>query len=638
MAPQTDDLISPAAIIPMERGPGLAQGSDPRYELGVAKEALPRGDFDHAAQHASNALAADPAWDEALMLFDRIVDAAPKKDALLPLEKETYFAYAAGRAYVLARTGRRAEAVTCLLDVMLTYPEAKYEVWAERWLAQGPLDMQVDAPEGGLFARMFAPKFPPLTPKRIGWFFASLIADCRCCVALRPAERAFYRRYSNLVMRLLALPAVRGHPPSRALGASILRRGGLVRESLAAVREPGPPEGEKDRHVMLSHAHRALGDYAAAEQAMQRVWELDREKDPSMLGEIVRIRYQAGDFAGALSLAEQSIAMRGGDRAEVPPDSEVGLMLAYLERALRNGPGNEHLARLGDKPSVFDFMEYEDRGAWELEAPGEASTNILRDMTRQGADFRGEGLKVKISSFEAPSSRLVLAMATLDSNDLARVEVEYLEIPKPDPRRPRGEPRYRVWTFDGPKTHAARQAVPPPGERVLGAVEELARRPSHPWRMWKEAEAPARELGRDAAEELMGAMVHPRPAPKGIPTWDWVCRLQIAAALIIGRLDPGWERTRSRDVLLDLLDGPIDWTTDAAVLALREKALDEPAAVGEVAQRYEALAERIPRGGYWSTRGRLALSYLRLPGRAGEKRERFRKIAAQEFSESSQPG
>ena len=83
-----------------------ASSPSPSQDLQLARKLLSRGDFAHAAEHASSALASNPEWVEALELFDSIIDAAPEKGSLLKPGKTAYFAHAAGHARVLYKIGR----------------------------------------------------------------------------------------------------------------------------------------------------------------------------------------------------------------------------------------------------------------------------------------------------------------------------------------------------------------------------------------------------------------------------------------------------------------------------------------------------------------------------------------------------
>jgi hypothetical protein len=72
----------------------------------------------------------------------------------------------------------------------------------------------------------------------------------------------------------------------------------------------------------------------------------------------------------------------------------------------------------------------------------------------------------------------------------------------------------------------------------------------------------------------------------------------------------------------------MDWTTDAAILALRELALDAPEALPEVSERFWELLHEIPSPGHSWYGETLAWSYLRLPGTPADRQDTFRRFLA----------
>jgi hypothetical protein len=63
--------------------------------------------------------------------------------------------------------------------------------------------------------------------------------------------------------------------------------------------------------------------------------------------------------------------------------------------------------------------------------------------------------------------------------------------------------------------------------------------------------------------------VHPLPPPGDRTDWDWTQRTVLAAAMILASLD--------RELLLELLNGPMDWSVWASALALSAEASSDPA-------------------------------------------------------------
>jgi hypothetical protein len=66
-------------------------------------------------------------------------------------------------------------------------------------------------------------------------------------------------------------------------------------------------------------------------------------------------------------------------------------------------------------------------------------------------------------------------------------------------------------------------------------------------------------------------------------------------------------------VLLDLVRGPGDWSTAAAVLALGEIAVREPDAIDEIRRELVALARAIPEAGHCAYGATLAVTASKIP-------------------------
>lgn len=153
--------------------------------------------------------------------------------------------------------------------------------------------------------------------------------------------------------------------------------------------------------------------------------------------------------------------------------------------------------------------------------------------------------------------------------------------------------------------------VPPPGHEVSAAVDALANQRFFAPRWWDEATAVASAAGD--AEPLVGAMHHPGQPPAGRSPWEHVYRRQVAAAFGIARLDDGWAGSPRRTALLALARGQVDWTVDAAVIALGELALRVPEALADVIELYTELLSHWPHPGHISYERPLIYAFSRLP-------------------------
>jgi tetratricopeptide (TPR) repeat protein len=578
------------------------QSTSPAQDLQIAREAYFRGDFAHAAEHASSALAANPEWAEALELLDSIIDTAPDKESLLkPGGQNTYFAHAAGRARVLYRIGRVGESVETLLNVLKVAPERGYEKWAVGWLSSSGVTIR---------------------PATAYGFLSSAIQDTLTRARLRPSEREYLARFVPLVFALLATPGCADDEVIRIGASGIFRRVGRIDSALQVLGFAAPPRIEVLRLTMLGLALRAMGDYVGAESAFRAAYQSNH--DPAQLIEVARVRWDAGDLKGALDVLDSIYPHL------VDPDEEVKLMLEYLKgKVTGDQPKSPLLSSLGEDATPDDLVLVQMFEVGSLEAPPEATINVIQQAIAKHVTLTPEDFRLRVSTLEAPSVRLAASLVLTGSPDPGVVIYEFESVPQPDPRMSVRRVGYLTWRYDG---GVPRQGCPPPQVELRSAVEALAREPYFLPRWWARAAEVAESLGPGSAAGLVAAMVYPSAPLPPLTAWDWVRRVQFASALTLAQLDREWRTGPGRQALLDVIDGPMDWVVDAAVVALVERALDDPQATSEVASALEKLRMRIPDKGSWSIRGSLPFAYIRLPGRPAGERETFKELARNYFA------
>jgi hypothetical protein len=190
---------------------------------------------------------------------------------------------------------------------------------------------------------------------------------------------------------------------------------------------------------------------------------------------------------------------------------------------------------------------------------------MARGLLEKGGRLRD----LAVTSLEPPSAALALWDTLRGLGDEMRPSVSFGEIPAPDPRVPRADVAFVLWVYDGTD---ARPALPPPDASVAAAVSEIALSAYgiEPW--CTQAQLLGARLGPGAVESLLAVMTNLPERPKDVTPWDWRFRVQVAAALSLAAVDVGWEGSARRKGLLSLLQGPVDWTSSAGVIALAELA------------------------------------------------------------------
>jgi tetratricopeptide (TPR) repeat protein len=227
-----------------------------------------------------------------------------------------------------------------------------------------------------------------------------------------------------------------------------------------------------------------------------------------------------------------------------------------------------------------------------LPEPSDATVNLLRQVAERRAPINQ--FEIELSSLESPSARLAVELYQIEHFGRGKLSVRIEQVQQPDPRLPAGPVDFVLWRYEGTDP---RPAVGPPSDDVARAVAVLAAEPFHADWWWEQASEFADTLDRGDLNDLLGTMVHPPPRPEAFPIWVWLQRVQLAAALVIAHLGPGWEGSPRQRVLFSLARGPMDWTVEAAIVALAQIARREPATLVSIAALYLELLQSLPSPG-----------------------------------------
>jgi hypothetical protein len=252
--------------------------------------------------------------------------------------------------------------------------------------------------------------------------------------------------------------------------------------------------------------------------------------------------------------------------------------------------------------------------------PADGSINTLTDLAGQIEAVRAGGntnpltIEATTTGLDVPSCRRSIDRQ-LEVWGVA-LKRELLGTQTPDPREPRVPVRYRLWTYDGT---TPQPAVPPPTPEVSATVAELAgvRYDLGTW-IGYAAQIGGR-LGAGNVEALLGVMAHPPDPPAGWRVWNWTARVQVAAALVLAGTGP-----EALDVLTDLANGPLDWPTAAAVVALTAVARSRPDLSPRVRHLFTELYRDLPRPGADYYENVILNCHLRLPGLPPEEQAAVR--------------
>jgi hypothetical protein len=244
---------------------------------------------------------------------------------------------------------------------------------------------------------------------------------------------------------------------------------------------------------------------------------------------------------------------------EQPPDPDDTAEVLALADLVRESPDDGAAGTLARRC----------RGrAWLGEIPlaREAVVDVMLQFLKDYPTGSDSPLQLASTAIEPPSAMLAFHMV------FPRAEIHPQEVGEPDPRAPQYPTgRTGVWRYDGMLAHPA---VGPPSAALAARVRDLA---VPGWQHIPEVYGRAQELAGFPVSELLGVLVHP-PAPR----WDrpdvWVRAVQVLACLGIAHhgVDQPWRDAPRSRVLVELLNGPEDWVTEAAGFALVASAWMDP--------------------------------------------------------------
>ncbi|HEX8612995.1 MAG TPA: hypothetical protein VF800_17040 [Telluria sp.] len=574
----------------------LREGSA-EFHLFVASTTLDQGgDYAHGALHLASLLAVDPRRADWLALAARYLDAAGGDvDALLPVGDQRFADCEALRAWYWQRQGRTADALDLLLQISRAAQHARYlHAWALDWLEQDDTLAGVDeATMMQLLATVLtnveeAHESPAGTLRDVG-------------------------RWASVAERASA-----GYAPSPIL---VLVRAGLQRKAGnfdAALAITGPIEnaGSAEQANAIGLLLRCMGRFDESEQAFMHANRFDPADITPKL-EAGDTCFEAGNWQKALAWYEAVLAAAHGQAWALASSWYCRFKLdgdqAWLDRLWEAARGGDNRAHQ---------LVFRERG--RLAQSSDATANLLRQM-RDGWVTNGGGggtVKIGVSSLEAPSNQLALALEFAAHNPGARLEMDSGPIPAVDPRLALAPVDYPLWAYQG---SVPLPALAPPDAALRDAIAALALAPYNPYANWAQASHVAARFGASHVRGILAAMVYPPPLPQGVAALEWLPRVQLAAAQVLGQIDSGWEGSQRRRALVSILFGPMDWTTCAAIRVLAWIAATEPAYATDIMQLFAQMERHIPQVGHWDWVTLLYQQWLELPYLSDEEREELRR-------------
>ena len=498
-------------------------------ELSLARIALAERDFRHTATHLGNAIGCDPSHLPGYALIGELVDAVGGARAaaeLFPLDRSAHVGTAAVRADLYARAGEIRDAVGLLASITASAPELP-------WAA----------------APWFAPDLAEVLPDRdVAEVAGKFIGDLGDPV---PEElRAPLTPWLDLVRAMVARPGT--DPSMITVMSGFARRLGAVDEAIGWCRTVAEQEAMAGTPtpiplIMLGYAYRAARQPDETADAWQRALALDPD-NLDLLIDLAELAIGGGDFDGALRWARQAATL---DPEHVKPVA-VDLYARYRRTVTDR--------RVGDIGPLIDLV---DLVRTRLDQP------YPRVLLRS-ACASVHWLNVVPAGTEASESPSAVAACRSLFPELTPT---VREVREPDPRKPastdHGTP---IWSYEGMNA----VATVPPASPI--AAEKLYQTAQGHWH--DPFDAYDRSVGLAGLDEaeLLGLLAHVPPAPDHDPWpglrdssptyWQRLAQAWTCVGILHRHAEQPWETSARRGMLLRLLNGPDDWTVDAAAFAL----------------------------------------------------------------------
>ncbi|SBT47031.1 tetratricopeptide repeat protein [Micromonospora auratinigra] len=528
-------------------------------ELALARLALEEGDLAHAAGHVAAALVQEPTLPEVHETLARVHAASGGDLELFPLGHHAYVGAVVARAHLLAAAGRPAEGLDLLAAASGYAPGTD---WAGvPWVTAPELPERLDPERTARILMQICAAVPDPVPRRLREPLRPYLTLARNAVTVHP-----------------------GHPLLLGAASALARRLGEVTLAVTWASRGVRAQPTKLGEVWLGYAYRSAGRTRDALAALGRAVALDPD-DLAVYADIAGTLADNGRLDEALDWIDRALAR--------DPTFDCAVHTAHRLRFQRDGDV-AHLVALADfvRDHPDDSHEHHDLAECCRSRPwlGQVTPagGPVLDALREALGGAATPVAVRLEALEPPSAMRTAAAA------VPGLAVEVAEVADPDPREPRRATTCQLWRYDG--TTAA-PTLPTPSAEAAQRIRQLA----HPaWPHPPAAYDAAVGLATLELPDLLGLLVHPPEAPPtalgrvlgGQDPSLWVRCVQVWACLglLHHRTDEPWDGSTRRRVLLELVWGVEDWTTEAALFALVTAAWVDPSVRPDVAR---VVAERL---------------------------------------------
>ncbi|MCA9630573.1 MAG: hypothetical protein KC766_23040 [Myxococcales bacterium] len=554
------------------------------HALAEAQRSLAAGEHQTAAEHLTQLLLAEPSNPAYQTLMRRLLSSVDDPLSLAPLSNPLDLNVAVRHAFILGEMGQAVDASGLMLDVLAAVPGIPTWVWIARWLEA--LERGIDRAALGALSQKLT------LAARTG---QAQLGDDGVAPVLTIAEAVLRKAPRDVEFGLFVVTLLRRTKrPQRA--AQIARQLVALERSWRTL-------------VALAAAERERCHLPEAVELLIHATELE-PREPSTYLDLGDIQLDVGDFRAASLAYERAVEL-------TPSKTWASSSLLFCRYFLEEEPGHLEALRAvasGGDARARELLSRLETPAWVGHLPPpldpetaalSAAIETLKQHAPEDTREQPAHIRLNLSQLGAPSLQLGFIVGVQLLGHRAKLSLGIQRVPEPDPRIPRGNPLFSVWHYEGTTAVAA---LPQPASEVQPLIEAIAYSEYRLSAWWELAKEQARSLAPTQVGDLLASLVHiPLPKPPDseeyalvLQPMDWVQRVQIASCLLIANLDGGWQGSVRQAALESLLNGPVDWSTNAALVAVAAIARHEPEHTETLRPLFEGLQERIPRDGSFS--------------------------------------
>lgn len=222
-----------------------------------------------------------------------------------------------------------------------------------------------------------------------------------------------------------------------------------------------------------------------------------------------------------------------------------------------------------------------------------AVLNQVNDLIREDASI--QGITFRVDTLEPPSVELAIQSMLDRANSKLSFECVPDSIPDPDPRT--SSAINPLWKYSKNKPVPA---FAQPVDEFAKACATIVTSSKDCVDSWQRAKERSPDFTVDQVESLLAVMVFPSPVETGFESTEWVRRNQLAAAQLATNVEKLNGVRIADSKVVDIINGPLDWSTDSAMVALAQRVSEEFELIDEVRSIVHRTSARVPAGGTWS--------------------------------------